>query len=149
MYTVVLLAAMTSGHAMTGQARAGNPCRGCFGCYGGYSGSGYNYMVANGYQSAFSVYAPVVNAVAVVPGNTKSTACTKRNACAVSGASKEKVPAVQSDTPAKTKAPKPEGDASPKTLGALDAEAKASYSPRSSTPVPFYRFPAGERRAGQ
>jgi uncharacterized protein (TIGR03000 family) len=59
MYTVVLMAAITSGHAATGQWRAGNPCRGCWGCYGGYPGSGYNYMVANGYQSAFSVYAPV------------------------------------------------------------------------------------------
>jgi uncharacterized protein (TIGR03000 family) len=66
MYTVVLMAALTSGPATTGQAlpgvRQAAACRGCFGCYGGYSGSGYNYMVGHGSWSAFSVYAPVVGA---------------------------------------------------------------------------------------
>ena len=72
MYTVVLMAAITSGHAATGQWHAGNPCRGCFGCYGGYPGSGYNYMVANGYQSAFSTYAPVAGASIYAPAGAAS-----------------------------------------------------------------------------
>jgi uncharacterized protein (TIGR03000 family) len=62
MYTVVLMAAITSGHAATGEWHAKSGCRGCYGCYGGYPGSGYNYMAASGYQSAFSVYAPVAGA---------------------------------------------------------------------------------------
>jgi uncharacterized protein (TIGR03000 family) len=64
MYTVVLLAAMTAGPASTGQGftHACSGCRGCYGCWGGFSGSGYNYMVGHGYQSAFTVYAPVAGA---------------------------------------------------------------------------------------
>jgi hypothetical protein len=129
MYTVVLMAAMTSGHAMAGQ-HAGNPCRGCFGCYGGYPGSGYNYMVANGYQSAFSVYGPVANAGAAAPTSTNRAASPAGKGCAVSGASQEKAPAVQSttETPEKTKAPKPKADACPKRLSALDAEADRSVA---------------------
>jgi uncharacterized protein (TIGR03000 family) len=57
MYTIVLMAALSSGQA-TGQYGTG--CRGCVGCHGGYPGSGYNYMAASGYNCAFSTYAPVV-----------------------------------------------------------------------------------------
>jgi uncharacterized protein (TIGR03000 family) len=66
MYTVILMAALAPGHATTGQYGAAPTCacRGCWGCYGGYSGSGYNYMAASGYLSAFSTYAPVAGAVA-------------------------------------------------------------------------------------
>ena len=64
MYTVVMLAAMTAGSASTGQgfSHACSGCRGCYGCWGGFSGSGYNYMVGHGYQSAFTVYAPLAGA---------------------------------------------------------------------------------------
>ena len=84
MYSVVLMAALTAGSAPVGFGHgcggchgchgwgyatySGNFCTGCSGCYGcsgctGCSGcygcSGYNYMVGHGYQSSFSVYAPI------------------------------------------------------------------------------------------
>jgi len=67
MYTVVLMAALAPGHASIGQYGAAPTCacRGCWGCYGGYTGSGYNYMAASGYVSAFSTYAPVAGASAM------------------------------------------------------------------------------------
>jgi uncharacterized protein (TIGR03000 family) len=74
MYTVVLMAALTAGSASTGQGLGHGcaGCRGCVGCWGGYPGSGYNYMVGNGYQSAFSVYAPVAGAIGAGAGGASA-----------------------------------------------------------------------------
>lgn len=78
MYSVVLMAALTAGSAPVGFGHgcggchghhgchgwgyatySGNFCTGCSGCTGCYGCSGANYMVGHGYQSSFSVYAPV------------------------------------------------------------------------------------------